>query len=520
MSKLSDSGTTYINHPRRTNGFSWPPHPYQVILWLAMMFIQLGFMGAVIPALPTSLPIIASVLNIFILVVHIVSHVCCTATNPADENVLKSWDASSSEKSGFDRSKHRHVIEDQFCHICNCFVGKTTKHCQRCNKCVQDFDHHCKWLNTCVGGRNYVSFLVCLTSAWVGCVFIAALSATSSAMYYLNPTWLTPFSTNYNSTNQSATLTILFGSVSDTAWLTVVFITISLAGLTYKSNHNNLDVDNAQLKFRRQLCECGKKMYCNKQTKNQVSPGLRHGPITPHLDSRSSLKRDGQNETQILSPPNLKSQPSPRQIKVAIKYKDKLAEIIQTDETNDTVSMSQKQLMVSTNRDNTCEYNLVTSSNTMLADQKDRPNSASSTSNQAVGALLNAPADRLVRVKLKNYAWNSDDHESSSESEDKIESEKHTTDDEEVVICTNNHNDRQWAIKINPTEEAEFCDDPPSDSSNRWSNQMVAITADADGTNYDNVVTVTHVMPAENISDKVRISSDRVAKRDLTFNDV
>ncbi|CAD5209643.1 unnamed protein product [Bursaphelenchus xylophilus] len=64
----------------------------------------------------------------------------------------------------FDRSKHSHVIENNFCNICQITVTPGTKHCKHCNKCIPNFDHHCKWLNNCIGKKNYKAFLVLVVS--------------------------------------------------------------------------------------------------------------------------------------------------------------------------------------------------------------------------------------------------------------------------------------------------------------------------------------------------------------------
>ncbi|CAJ0961547.1 unnamed protein product, partial [Mesorhabditis belari] len=64
----------------------------------------------------------------------------------------------------FDPLRHRHVIENQYCNVCEIPVKNFTKHCRRCNMCVEEFDHHCVWLNNCVGRHNYKRFLILVTS--------------------------------------------------------------------------------------------------------------------------------------------------------------------------------------------------------------------------------------------------------------------------------------------------------------------------------------------------------------------
>ncbi|EEC11297.1 zinc finger protein, putative, partial [Ixodes scapularis] len=85
--------------------------------------------------------------------VHFTSHAFSITIDPADSNVRAK--NVQGPLPPFDRNKHAHVIENQFCYICEVKVGNRSKHCSTCNKCIEKFDHHCKWLNNCVGIRNY-----------------------------------------------------------------------------------------------------------------------------------------------------------------------------------------------------------------------------------------------------------------------------------------------------------------------------------------------------------------------------
>lgn len=84
---------------------------------------------------------------------HLVLHLSAVSIDPADLSVRTR--SSRAPPPPFDRSKHRHVIENSHCYLCQVDVGAKSKHCSACNKCVSNFDHHCRWLNNCVGSRNY-----------------------------------------------------------------------------------------------------------------------------------------------------------------------------------------------------------------------------------------------------------------------------------------------------------------------------------------------------------------------------
>nr|XP_025126549.1 probable palmitoyltransferase ZDHHC11B isoform X2 [Bubalus bubalis] len=90
----------------------------------------------------------------------------------------------------FDRSKHPHVIQNQYCHLCEVTVSAKAKHCSACNKCVSGFDHHCKWLNNCVGSRNYWCFFSSVASASAGLLCIIIILLYILFQYFFNPATL------------------------------------------------------------------------------------------------------------------------------------------------------------------------------------------------------------------------------------------------------------------------------------------------------------------------------------------
>nr|XP_051685946.1 palmitoyltransferase ZDHHC11 isoform X3 [Oryctolagus cuniculus] len=105
--------------------------------------------------------------------VHLVAHLTAVSIDPAEPNVrLRGY---LKPPPVFDRSKHDHVIEDLYCHLCQIKVNKHTKHCRTCNKCVAGFDHHCDWLNNCVGSRNYWYFFCSVLSALVALLFLMVI---------------------------------------------------------------------------------------------------------------------------------------------------------------------------------------------------------------------------------------------------------------------------------------------------------------------------------------------------------
>ncbi|XP_003747836.1 probable palmitoyltransferase ZDHHC1 [Galendromus occidentalis] len=158
----------------RRNGFSLPLHPFQLAAWFMLGIFLFLYYTALIPNVSSSCAqrILIIVMTVGVSI-HILSHVVCMAINPADYSVLAK---NFQGRRPFDRSKHKHVIENQYCYICETRVGAKSKHCSACNKCIGEFDHHCKWLNNCVGVRNYRWFLLCVISALFCSLLIVGLS--------------------------------------------------------------------------------------------------------------------------------------------------------------------------------------------------------------------------------------------------------------------------------------------------------------------------------------------------------
>ncbi|XP_044516521.1 palmitoyltransferase ZDHHC1 [Gracilinanus agilis] len=169
----------------RRNGWSWPPHPFQIVAWLLYLFFALIGFGILVPLLPHPwVPAGYACMGI-VFVCHLVVHLTAVSIDPADANVRdKSY---AGPLPIFNRSQHAHVIEDLHCNLCDVDVSSRSKHCSACNKCVCGFDHHCKWLNNCVGERNYWLFLNSVVSALLGVLLLVLIAFYIFVEFFINP---------------------------------------------------------------------------------------------------------------------------------------------------------------------------------------------------------------------------------------------------------------------------------------------------------------------------------------------
>uniref|UniRef100_A0A8C6Z7M8 Palmitoyltransferase n=1 Tax=Nothoprocta perdicaria TaxID=30464 RepID=A0A8C6Z7M8_NOTPE len=175
----------------RRNGWSWPPHPFQIIAWLLYLFFALVGFGILVPLLPLHwLPAgyIVSFCPGVCFIYHLVVHLTAVSIDPADANVRKK--NYLGPLATFNRNQHTHVIENRHCHVCDVDVSAKSKHCGTCNKCVCGFDHHCKWLNNCVGKRNYWLFLNSVLSAILGLGVLLLVAFYVFVEFFINPTRL------------------------------------------------------------------------------------------------------------------------------------------------------------------------------------------------------------------------------------------------------------------------------------------------------------------------------------------
>lgn len=191
---------------RRVHGLQLPLHPQQVTGWVLLVVVFVGtFTALTTPPLPLlllpDLRLALSFLYAALFLAHVFAHLTVLLLDPADPEVRAR--PASEVVPEFDRSKHRHVIENGRCHLCNITTrGRRTKHCSICNKCVPRFDHHCKWLNNCIGGRNYPAFLVCLVSTLIAALAVAGLALGEVVLIHVR---IVDWSGNTNDTMNNAT---------------------------------------------------------------------------------------------------------------------------------------------------------------------------------------------------------------------------------------------------------------------------------------------------------------------------
>ncbi|XP_076988844.1 palmitoyltransferase ZDHHC1 isoform X1 [Tamandua tetradactyla] len=169
----------------RRNGWSWPPHPLQIVAWLLYLFFAVIGFGVLVPLLPHHWVPAGYACMGAIFASHLVVHLTAVSIDPADANVRdKSY---TGPLPIFNRSQHAHVIEDLHCNLCDVDVSARSKHCSACNKCVCGFDHHCKWLNNCVGERNYRLFLHSVASALLGVLLLVLVATYVFIEFFVNP---------------------------------------------------------------------------------------------------------------------------------------------------------------------------------------------------------------------------------------------------------------------------------------------------------------------------------------------
>ncbi|XP_074603010.1 palmitoyltransferase ZDHHC11-like [Brevipalpus obovatus] len=239
LNHSKNQSDTYVVKKFRTNGWTPPLHPLQIMAFLCFFILAGIYYGLLVPFLPNSawrwlitlLSALAFVSNLVILIINI-------SINPADVNVIKKYKCVNSSRMGlFNPDKQRHVIENQFCYICEVSVGPKSKHCSVCNKCVSEFDHHCKWLNNCVGNRNYRLFITCVITAIIGSTIVLVTTSLFVHAYFGRESWLyNPNASDYH-TNSSEPIPVLpyrldkLPPTLRTVWISVLLFTLTLSAV-------------------------------------------------------------------------------------------------------------------------------------------------------------------------------------------------------------------------------------------------------------------------------------------------
>ncbi|XP_062942075.1 palmitoyltransferase ZDHHC11-like [Cynocephalus volans] len=173
----------------RVNGWSLPLHFFQVVAWITFLIMSFTMFGVLIPLLPHEWKYIAYTLTGGLHAFYATVHLITVSIDPAEANVRFKKNYSDPLPT-LDRSKHAHVIQNQYCHVCKVTVSAKAKHCSACNKCVSGFDHHCKWLNNCVGSRNYWYFFGCVASALAGLLCVMVILVYALAQFAVDPSRL------------------------------------------------------------------------------------------------------------------------------------------------------------------------------------------------------------------------------------------------------------------------------------------------------------------------------------------
>ncbi|EPY24454.1 hypothetical protein STCU_07172 [Strigomonas culicis] len=158
--------------PRR-NGWECPPDFLQICSWTLIIVIavlhytmQIAFMEGVL----------------FLVTIVITS--CCVGCIVVSKITLELYHQEDPVvfRKDLPRLESEDLAEENApegmepCVFCRRFVSKGSKHCSVCDKCVPGFDHHCRWLNSCVGVKNYRLFAFFMASAFVGMMWVIAIS--------------------------------------------------------------------------------------------------------------------------------------------------------------------------------------------------------------------------------------------------------------------------------------------------------------------------------------------------------
>lgn len=187
--KVSPGTDAYVTHYGRVNGWSCPWHPLQFVGWFFILLFAITHFAILVHYLPLEWIPAGVIIPASGYFIHLVYHFLALTLDPADLAVRKK---GIFPKHSFDQTKHKHVIENSYCYICETEVSSHSKHCSICNKCVSDFDHHCKWLNNCVGGRNYKLFLGSCISGFATAFVMFIIDLYLVVAYYVDRPYVLP----------------------------------------------------------------------------------------------------------------------------------------------------------------------------------------------------------------------------------------------------------------------------------------------------------------------------------------
>lgn len=245
LCSYQEKNLTDLQRGRRINGLHLPLHPLQVIGWLTICLFALASFLVIIPALQPPLKHYICLLLTVLFIVNVISQLTALLLDPADIELRRKHKTDRIVPE-FDRSKHRHVIENSRCHLCNIQTsGPRTKHCSVCNKCVQNFDHHCRWLNHCIGSRNYTAFLLCVFTAVIATLTISAIIITEVTLYFVSPQSLNLWSSSSSSPSShslSNDLLISNGSMVDEESNHTLLVVPGLVNNSADSSNSNTTV--------------------------------------------------------------------------------------------------------------------------------------------------------------------------------------------------------------------------------------------------------------------------------------
>jgi len=104
---------------KRTNGFTWPPDKAQIISWLLIIFQAICFYSTFTVSLRQPWSYTIGIVYGISFLVEVALILAITAINPGEEASIK---RKIMPTNNFDRKKHKHVIENQFCNICQTIV--------------------------------------------------------------------------------------------------------------------------------------------------------------------------------------------------------------------------------------------------------------------------------------------------------------------------------------------------------------------------------------------------------------